>query len=277
MTRIDYFCSNLMAFCLLSVLFVNGIVINSTDDTGSLKILVVDKEDNPISGATILLWNSTWNGLVDRSFTDLNGEATFEGLQPGTYIVDVYYDPSKQKWPPSETSIGYDTVEIKKNYEKFEYLRTNYPAPLVEQSWFLAALPGLLSIAGVLAGVLITYGLTIVREKRAKKEKRQTTLRLFSSELRNLKETIKNQYPTFKPGDFPLEILFYDRLPLEHLSTFRPEEIYSLTEGYQKIRKFSRLLAGPGIRRAPTKEEIETMVDEINRLLSKLKEWKKSF
>src|SRR5262245_53782629 len=54
---------------------------------GTLRVVVKDATDLPISGATVVAISSTGNDT--RSTTNESGQATIDGLPPGTYRVRV--------------------------------------------------------------------------------------------------------------------------------------------------------------------------------------------
>ena len=266
----------LIAFCLFLIIFTNNIVVNSTNDTGNLRVYVTDNENNPLPGATILLVNPSTYALVyeDCSYSYQNGECFFEEVEVGYYLIKVYYSIEKPCMPPDDTLILERFVIIKENQTHYEHLRTSYPAPLSEQNWLqIIQTLGISGLIGTLLGFGGTYWLTIRKEKKdeekrevQKKEERKEYLDLFYDELKILSENFKyinqNTRPTTKSVPipflkrqptklyvfnqlslqtyFPLETPFYDLVSFERLKqVFSSKELLKITNIYKMIKKFN--------------------------------------
>ncbi|MFX0009353.1 MAG: LamG-like jellyroll fold domain-containing protein, partial [Candidatus Hermodarchaeota archaeon] len=57
----------------------------------NIEVNVTDIDDNPVSGATVQLWNETDHSMTWTEYTDDNGIATFTRVRNGTYIANASY------------------------------------------------------------------------------------------------------------------------------------------------------------------------------------------
>ena len=297
-------CTIVLILFVLLLSFTNNASVYSYDNTGNLLVLVTDIENNPLSGATILLRNPSTEALVyEECFPTLqNGECFIEGIKPDYYKIEVYYSPEHPCWPANNTLLIERFFYIIENTTHTEYCKTNYPISWVK----IIERFGVATIVGAIIGLVGTYCLTIrkeekdeLKEEEEKKKERVKNLKLIVSELEKLIKDLDYVRSHWKPTNIkvstpfvnyekvplylstdlsilhrlPLKTPIYDSIQVSYLiRTLNSDEILSIAETYEIIKKFDEQIKDYNFKfKAISGENYLTAIDE-NNLRNKIKD-----